>query len=363
MEAIERGVEMPQLEGLFLEATLFGVACAHGRHARRHQSFRWRSGPADFKGEVAAGCTKRRAGIWRTSIVSKRRKELQPGKIHRRAQRPRTVTFGSVGQPGSTTAFITERLFELPHVDATRSAPARARRVWMWFTFPARSNCRWPQKMARHGEVRRADRNWLRDSQGETSHYDYVCCRKRRGACSLAQMDTGVPVIFLCSSPWTRWNRPSRPRRPEEWQQRASKPGWAAIEMAQLSRKLRASGACRQRSLAVESAAQVSVATVKIAQFAMQMLFQWEMSPQDPRKLELKFWQGAQAAEDTETFRESSCSKATASGRVRDSSMWSIAQHCDNWRFRAASAATRPPLVLRLAVHELALQQDAGHVR
>ena len=28
MEAIERGVEMPQEEGLFLEATLFGLACA-----------------------------------------------------------------------------------------------------------------------------------------------------------------------------------------------------------------------------------------------------------------------------------------------------------------------------------------------
>jgi enoyl-CoA hydratase len=28
MEAIERGIEMPQEEGLFLEATLFGLACA-----------------------------------------------------------------------------------------------------------------------------------------------------------------------------------------------------------------------------------------------------------------------------------------------------------------------------------------------
>ena len=28
MEAIERGMEMPQEEGLFLEATLFGLACA-----------------------------------------------------------------------------------------------------------------------------------------------------------------------------------------------------------------------------------------------------------------------------------------------------------------------------------------------
>jgi enoyl-CoA hydratase len=28
MEAIERGVEMPQEGGLFLEATLFGLSCA-----------------------------------------------------------------------------------------------------------------------------------------------------------------------------------------------------------------------------------------------------------------------------------------------------------------------------------------------
>jgi enoyl-CoA hydratase len=28
MEAIERGIETPQEEGLFLEATLFGLACA-----------------------------------------------------------------------------------------------------------------------------------------------------------------------------------------------------------------------------------------------------------------------------------------------------------------------------------------------
>jgi len=28
MEAVERGMEMPQEEGLYLEATLFGLACA-----------------------------------------------------------------------------------------------------------------------------------------------------------------------------------------------------------------------------------------------------------------------------------------------------------------------------------------------
>jgi enoyl-CoA hydratase len=28
MEAVERGMEMPQEEGLYLEATLFGLCCA-----------------------------------------------------------------------------------------------------------------------------------------------------------------------------------------------------------------------------------------------------------------------------------------------------------------------------------------------
>ena len=36
MEAIEHGMEMPQEEGLFLEATLFGALLRHRRHARRN---------------------------------------------------------------------------------------------------------------------------------------------------------------------------------------------------------------------------------------------------------------------------------------------------------------------------------------
>ena len=40
----------------------------------------------------------------------------------------------------------------------------------------------------------------------------------------------------------------------------------------------------------------------KAREFAMQMLFQWEMSPQETRKLEIKFWRAATAAEDTEKF-------------------------------------------------------------
>jgi len=49
MEAIERGVEMPLEEGLFLEATLFGVACATEDMREGTKSFLEKR-PAQFKG-------------------------------------------------------------------------------------------------------------------------------------------------------------------------------------------------------------------------------------------------------------------------------------------------------------------------
>src|SRR5256885_1600609 len=50
MEAIERGVEMPQQEGLFLEATLFGVACATEDMREGTQAFLEKR-PPQFKGK------------------------------------------------------------------------------------------------------------------------------------------------------------------------------------------------------------------------------------------------------------------------------------------------------------------------
>src|ERR1700757_1416913 len=49
MEAIERGVEMPLAEGLFLEATLFGVACATEDMREGTKAFLEKR-PAAFKG-------------------------------------------------------------------------------------------------------------------------------------------------------------------------------------------------------------------------------------------------------------------------------------------------------------------------
>ncbi len=50
MEAIERGLEMPQEEGLFLEATLFGVCCATEDMREGTKAFLEKR-PAQFKGK------------------------------------------------------------------------------------------------------------------------------------------------------------------------------------------------------------------------------------------------------------------------------------------------------------------------
>jgi N utilization substance protein B len=86
----------------------------------------------------------------------------------------------------------------------------------------------------------------------------------------------------------------------------------------------------------------------KAREFAMQMLFQWEMSPQELRKLELKFWRGAKAAEDTEKFANELFEGATRRVKFLDSA---IEEHCDHWRFDRLAAIDRA--ILRLAIHEL----------
>jgi transcription antitermination protein NusB len=86
----------------------------------------------------------------------------------------------------------------------------------------------------------------------------------------------------------------------------------------------------------------------KSREFAMQMLFQWEMSPQDPRKLETKFWKAAKAAEDTKQFANELLEGSARHVKELDAL---IAQHCDNWRFERLAAIDRA--ILRLAIHEL----------
>ena len=74
--------------------------------------------------------------------------------------------------------------------------------------------------------------------RGETTHYDYVCAETSRGL-QLAQMDTGVPVIFCVLTCDTLEQAIDRAGLKSG--NKGFEAGLGAIEMAQLSRKLRAS--------------------------------------------------------------------------------------------------------------------------
>jgi len=73
--------------------------------------------------------------------------------------------------------------------------------------------------------------------RGETSHYDYVCSETARGL-QLAQMDTGLPIIFCVLTCDTL--EQAIDRAGLKGGNKGFEAGLAAIEMAQLSRKLRA---------------------------------------------------------------------------------------------------------------------------
>ncbi len=71
--------------------------------------------------------------------------------------------------------------------------------------------------------------------RGETTHYDYVCSETSRGL-QLAQMDTGVPIIFCVLTCDTLEQAVDRAGL--KGGNKGFEAGLAAIEMAHLSRKL-----------------------------------------------------------------------------------------------------------------------------
>jgi 6,7-dimethyl-8-ribityllumazine synthase len=74
--------------------------------------------------------------------------------------------------------------------------------------------------------------------RGETAHYDYVCSETSRGL-QLAQMDTGVPVMFCVLTCDTLGQAIDRAGL--KGGNKGFEAGLAAIEMGQLSRKIRES--------------------------------------------------------------------------------------------------------------------------
>jgi len=159
--------------------------------------------------------------------------KLQPGKIHGDFS-ARGLRFGIA--VSRFNSFITERLFSAA-LDALERAGARNADVDVVhvpgsFELPLAA-----KKMAGTGKY-----NALIAIgcviRGETSHYDYVCSETARGL-QLAQMDTGVPVIFCVLTVDTLEQAIDRAGLKSG--NKGFEAGLAAVEMAQLSRKLRAS--------------------------------------------------------------------------------------------------------------------------
>lgn len=86
--------------------------------------------------------------------------------------------------------------------------------------------------------------------RGETSHYDHVCAETARGI-QLAQLDTGVPMIFCVLTCDTLEQAIDRAGLKSG--NKGFDAGLAAIEMAHLSRQL--SGASRNKAAAKKSRA------------------------------------------------------------------------------------------------------------
>ena len=84
--------------------------------------------------------------------------------------------------------------------------------------------------------------------RGETTHYDYVCSETARGL-QLAQMDIGLPIIFCVLTCDTL--EQAIDRAGLKGGNKGFEAGLAAIEMAQLSRKL-ASGNAAKKSRGAE---------------------------------------------------------------------------------------------------------------
>jgi N utilization substance protein B len=86
----------------------------------------------------------------------------------------------------------------------------------------------------------------------------------------------------------------------------------------------------------------------KSREFALQMLFQWDMTRQKPSQIEKTFWRTARAAESTRKFAnelfEGTVENVAASDKL-------IEKYAKNWRLDRMAAIDRN--ILRLAAFEL----------
>jgi transcription antitermination protein NusB len=86
----------------------------------------------------------------------------------------------------------------------------------------------------------------------------------------------------------------------------------------------------------------------KSREFALQMLFEWDMTRRKPGLVEQHFWKLARAAESTRKFAnqlfEGAVAEIDASDKV-------VGKLSENWRLERLAAVDRS--ILRLAIYEL----------
>jgi N utilization substance protein B len=86
----------------------------------------------------------------------------------------------------------------------------------------------------------------------------------------------------------------------------------------------------------------------KAREFALQMLYQWEVTAQKPSRVQVTFWKGQRAAKSTRAFANALFEGAAGHVAAIDDL---LKHHARNWRLDRMAAVDRN--VLRLAVYEL----------
>ena len=86
----------------------------------------------------------------------------------------------------------------------------------------------------------------------------------------------------------------------------------------------------------------------KSRKFALQMLFEWDMTRQEPARVEKLFWKSARASESTRKFADELFEGAIAQAAATDQLVERLAE---NWRLERLAAIDRS--ILRLAIFEL----------
>jgi N utilization substance protein B len=86
----------------------------------------------------------------------------------------------------------------------------------------------------------------------------------------------------------------------------------------------------------------------KSREFALQMLFEWDMTSEKPAQIEKHFWKTARAADSTRKFANELFQGAVGQAESNDRLVEKLSE---NWRLERIAAVDRN--ILRLAIYEL----------